>query len=476
MIAARLAGSFRDPSGHLFRHAGRIYRQVNASYREDYDRLMASGFYAAAARDGSLLPHEEVELVLPIDSSDARSQSADRGAAPYKILLPEQLPFVSYPYEWSFSQLKDAALLTLRIQKTALDFGLSLKDASAFNVQFLRGRPVFIDTLSLERHPENRPWVAYRQFCSHFLAPLALMAYRDPECLRWLRVELDGMPLDLASRLLPWRTRCRIGLLIHLHWHARSQRVHADRKDSAEIAMRGGLSKAGLVGILESLENCIRHLDWQPRKTEWSDYYAETNYSSAAESHKLELVDAFLDAMRRPRSVWDLGGNTGRYGRLAARRGIPTISFDRDHAAIEESYRRIRAEGETSMLPLVMDLSNPTPAIGWGNEERMSLIERGPADVVMALALVHHLAIGNNVPLARIAAYLRSLCKTLILEFVPKSDSQVQRLLRTRDDIFPNYHAAGFEEAFAPYFSIRRRETIRESERVLYWLEASGGN
>jgi hypothetical protein len=472
MSITSLPGSFRDPSGHLFRQDGIIYRQVNAGYREDYEWMTRSGFVEATTRDGSFLPYEEIDSTTLLEPTRSDDADPNRIPAPYKILRPEQLPFVSYPYEWCFSQLKDAALLTLRLQRKALEYGLSLKDASAFNVQFLRGRPIFIDTLSLERYPENRPWVAYRQFCTHFLAPLALMSYRDAELARLLRVEIDGIPLDLASRLLPLRTRLRIGLLVHLHLHARSQKVHADRSESVQEANRGRLSKIGLVGILDSLEGCIRQLEWRPRKSEWVDYYEDTNYSSSAEDHKLELIESFLDQIPKPDSVWDLGANTGRYSRLASRRGIPTIAADVDHGAVEKSYRQSRDEGEESILPLVMDLTNPTPRLGWAGEERLSLAERGPAGLVLALALVHHLAISNNVPLVRIATYLRSLSRSLIIEFVPKSDSQVQRLLRSREDVFPDYHRDGFEAAFGSQFEIRRREPIRDSNRLLYWLEA----
>lgn len=434
--------------------------------------MVSSGFLDAVVRDGSFLAHEEIDLTTERGSRLAEADREGDAPAPYKILLPEQIPFISYPYEWCFSQLKDAALLTLRLQKKALEFGLSLKDASAYNIQFLRGRPVFIDTLSLERYPENRPWVAYRQFCTHFLGPLALMSYLDPELVKLMRVEIDGIDLELASRLLPLRTRLHVGLLVHLHLHARSQRVHAGGDASAETANRGRVSKTGLIGIIESLERNIRRLVWRPTKTEWGDYYDETNYSTSADQHKVELVDQFLDEVPRPASVWDLGANTGRYSRLAAKRGIQTIAADVDHAAVEKNYLAVRSDGEQTMLPIVMDLTNPTPGIGWGGEERMSLAERGPVDVAFALALIHHLAISNNVPLSKIAAYFRSLCRTLIIEFVPKSDSQVKRLLQTREDVFPDYTQEGFESAFEAFYRIRRREPIRDSERTLYCLEA----
>ncbi len=458
-MTARLPGSFRDPSGQLFRHEDRIYRRVNDVYRAHYDLMMASGFYEAVVGDASLISHEEVEPSSIPEHKDA-----------YRILLPEQIPFISYPYEWSFSQLKDAALLTLSLQARALEFDLSLKDASAYNVQFHKGRPVFIDTLSFEKYPEGRPWVAYQQFCMHFLAPLALVAYRHPEFLKLLRTSLDGIPLDLASRVLPARSRLKPGLLAHIHLHARSQRVHADSAASAERTKSSRVSKLGLRGIVESLEAAVRKLSWKPAGTEWGDYYDETNYSSEAQAHKYELISGLIDQLR-PETVWDLGANTGHFSRIAADRGIFTLAADLDPAAVEKNYLDSRSLGNTSLLPLVIDLMNPTPSLGWGGDERMSLAARGPAHVVLALALVHHLAITNNVPLLRIAEYFSSLCRVLIIEFVPKTDSQVVRLLRSREDIFPDYTIEGFETAFAECFRLRERMPIHDSERTLFCLE-----
>jgi ribosomal protein L11 methylase PrmA len=404
---------------------------------------------------GLLIPHEEVELSHRFSS------------AAYKVLRPAVLTFVSYPYEWSFSQLQDAALLTLSIQREALERGMTLKDASAYNVQFEQGRPVFIDTLSFESYREGQPWVAYRQFCQHFLAPLALMSRRDIRLNQLLRAHLDGVPLDLASRLLPWGTRLRPGLLMHVHLHARAQRSFAGRK----VTQTGrGMSHAAMLGLLESLEGAVRGLRWEPRGTEWGDYYEDTNYSPQALEGKKRLVREFLGEVA-PRTVWDLGGNVGLFSRIASEAGIFTLSLDVDPAAVEKNYRTCVERRETYLLPLLQDLRNPSGGLGWAHAERMSLEERGPADAVLALALVHHLAIGNNLPLARIAEQFSRLCRHLIIEFVPKSDSQVQRLLRNREDIFPQYTRERFEEEFQERFRIERRETISDSERILFCMQ-----
>jgi hypothetical protein len=459
MTTAVEASSYRDPSGFLFTRAGVLYRQVNAGYREDYDLLMSSGLYAALVERGWLVAHAEVEEA-PADLDGA-----------YRVLRPEVLPVITYPYEWCFSQLQDAALLTLEIQTLALAHGMLLKDASAYNVQFHHGRPCFIDTLSFTRYREGLPWVAYRQFCEHFLAPLALMAHTDVRLAQLQRAYLDGIPLDLASRLLPGRTRWQWGLLLHLHLHANAQLRHADdaARAGGGAAGQGRLSLIGLQGLLSSLAGTVKGLRWQPAGTEWADYYTATNYTDEASRHKAELVADYLTRCA-PALVWDLGANDGTYSRLASDRGILTVAFDIDPAAVEKNYRAVRARSEHHLLPLLLDLTNPSPGTGWGNAERAGWQERGRPDTIVALALLHHLAIGHNVPLARIAALLAELAPTLIIEFVPKADSQVQRMLATREDIFADYHREGFERAMGTRFLIDDCQPIHGSARLLYLL------
>jgi ribosomal protein L11 methylase PrmA len=397
-------------------------------------------------------------------------EPAEPGSA-HKVIQPEQIPFISYPYEWSFSQLKDAALATLEIQKRALEYEMSLKDCSAYNIQFRAGRPVLIDSLSFEAYREGEPWVAYRQFCQHFLAPLALMSATDVRLNQLLRVYIDGVPLDLASALLPARSRLSFALLSHIHLHARSQRAFADKP--AEVGGRR-MSRLSFRGLIDNLERAVRKLSWEPQGTEWVDYAEDTNYSAEAQRHKGQLLSGFLDRTDS-RIAWDLGANVGAFSRVASDKGILTVSADIDPACVEVNYLRCVEEGETKLLPLLLDLTNPSPGVGWENEERMSLIERGPADTVLALALIHHLAISNNLPLDRVAAFFSRTCRWLIIEFVPKRDSQVQRLLRTREDIFPDYTRQGFEDAFGMFFDTLESVRIEDSERTLYLMEKLSG-
>jgi hypothetical protein len=463
MTWTRDRGSFRDPSGFVFFSDGIAYRQVNASCADAFRALMHSGLYDELMKAGLLVGHEEVALRLP-------------GAPPaHAVLRPDQIPFISYPYEWCFSQLKAAALLTLDIQRRALARGLVLRDASAYNVQFVGGRPVFIDTLSFGPYVEGEPWAAYRQFCQHFLAPLAMMAMVEPSLGELARTHIDGIPLALANRVLPFHSRFKPGLLVHLHLHGRSEAKTNGAPVAGPKRQRvTGIGKTAILGLMDSLDRTVRQLSWKPSRTLWSTYSSHLNYSDAAQERKRLLVAQMLTAVQSRSglaSVWDLGGNTGSYSRLAAETGARVISFDSDQAVIEYQFTTMTATESARILPLVQNLANPSPSVGWNHAERRSLTDRGPADVAMALAVVHHMAIGGNVPLPSIAEFLRGICRTLIVEFVPKEDSQVQRMLEHREDVFADYSQPSFEQSFAAFFTIVRSARIDGTARTLYLME-----
>lgn len=454
-----LDASFRDPAGRMYRREGRLYRQLNKGFESDYELLMNSGLYQHLVEKRLLVEHSEADL----------SRAHDDHAA--KVLQPQELAYISYPWEWSFSQLRDAALATLDIQMAALDFGLVLKDASAFNIQFHDGRPLFIDTLSFEAYEEGRPWSAYRQFCQHFLAPLALASYRDYRLVKLMRSYIDGIPLDLASQLLPRRSWLRYSILANIHLHARAQQRFADEGRESKSQREVKVSLMGMRGLIDGLASGIKRLQWRSGPTEWGDYYADTNYEDTAMQAKTSLVERFLDTLPGQGLLLDMGANTGRFSRLGLARGYQVVAMDVDELAVERAYLAAREQATAAFLPLVQDLANPTPALGWAHRERMSLVQRGPAEVVMALALIHHLAISNNVPLVQCAEYFAQLGQYLIIEFVPKSDSQVARLLSTREDIFPDYDRKGFEAAFSSHFSVLDSQPIEGSERQLYLMQ-----
>ncbi|MBX3174008.1 MAG: class I SAM-dependent methyltransferase [Gemmatimonadaceae bacterium] len=464
----RIGSSFRDPSGFLFTANGVLLRQVQERYRPHYQHLRASGLYDALVRDGLLVAHEERPL----------SEAAQAGAA--FVLRPERIPFISLPYEWSFGQRRAAALLTLRIQRLALSHGMTLKDASAFNVQFRGGKPVLIDTLSFERREPGAPWIAYRQFCQHFLAPLALQAMVDVRLGLLLRQYVDGIPLDLASRLLPGRTKFSMWAQFHIHLHAKSIARHSATKGRTAAGSAGGaaagatskspsVSDRGIEGLVLNLEGAVQGLSWSPPGTEWGAYEENLGYANADREAKHAVVGDFVKSSGA-KSVLDLGANAGEYSRVARGAGASlVVAADGDPVAVERHFRRLEQQDDPGIVPVWVDLTNPSPSQGWDHAEWPSLAGRGPFDAVMALALVHHLAIGNNVPLPGVAAMLARLGRQVIVEWVPKTDPQVQRLLSAREDIFGQYAEADFRQAFAG-LGLRALATrpVGNSGRVLY--------
>ena len=426
---------------------------AETDWRAFLDRL-----YESLVRDGLIVEHEDA----PLDAAALPGAVA--------VIRPRRIGLVSYPYEWAFSQLKEAALLTLDLQARALDAGMRLKDASAYNIQFEAGRPILIDSLSFEVAEPTEAWPAYRQFCEHFLAPLALMAYRDVRCGLMLRDFIDGIPLDLAAGLLPGRSRLNFGLLSHLHLHAGAQRRAAKAPAPSEGDARPTrrVSTTGQRALLDSLRRTVAGLRWEP-SGHWADYATTTSYSDAATVSKGELVREMLSAVGG-RSAWDLGANTGVYSDMATEAGYRVVAWDQDAGSVEAHWRRVRGDGNRSILPLVLDLSNPSPSIGWALEERASFLERGEPDVILALALVHHLAIGNNVPLPHVASLFARMARHAVVEFVPKKDSMTRRLLAARRDVFDHYSLDGFRAAFGGPFEIVREMPITDSPRTLFLL------
>lgn len=456
-----LPASYKDPSGYVFRYKNKIFRQINPVYKKNYDLLIKSGLYKKLTDEGLMVTHDE-----------KTSSKPDKNA--YKIIEPRLIPFISYPYEWSFTQLKDAALTTLEIQKIALTHGMSLKDASSFNIQYLSGKPVFIDTLSFEKYNEGSPWVAYRQFCEHFLNPLALASYVDIRFIKLLELNIDGIPMDFAVKMLPFKSRLRIPLLLHIFFHAKSYNNSNIQKTVS--VNKKTFSRNSLLGLIDNLEDGIKSLNWNAGASLWSQYYTDTDtfsYEDSSLISKKTLVEKYLKYVK-PKVVWDIGGNTGMFSRIAQKLGIFTVSMDNDPIVVEQNYRSVKNNKEKFLLPLWIDLTMPSPSLGWDNNERDSLYDRPHPDTIMALALIHHLAIGKNIPLSKLAVTLSTLCKSLIIEFVPKNDEKVQILLRSREDIFSDYNTSAFEKAFSRYFEIKEKKGITGSGRILYLMICKG--
>jgi hypothetical protein len=455
----KVIASYKDPSGFLFRRNDILFRQINQTYAKSYKKLIESGLYENLTDKGLLVKHVEVDLP-PLEKTKV-----------YKIIKPDLIHFISYPYEWPFSLYKEAALTTLSIQRIALDFGMILKDANAFNIQFYKGSTILIDTLSFDIYKEGAPWEAYRQFCQHFLAPLSLMANKDVRLGQMMRFYIDGIPLDLTAKLLPFYTNINLGLQTHIHFHSKIQnKFKANTSIKKYPNYKRGISKGAMIGLVENLEKTIKNLTWKPIVTEWEDYYIVNNYSDTAFNHKKAILAEWVSRVK-PESVWDLGANDGNFTRIASNIGIFSVAFDSDQVAIEKNYRIVKSKKDKNILPLYMDLINPSPSIGWNNQERESFIDRAPADMVFALAIIHHLAISNNLPIKMLVDFFFEIGKWLAIEFIPKNDSQIQKILSTRVDIFSEYSQDNFETAFNNSFYIHEKIHIKESKRILYLME-----
>lgn len=443
--------SYRDPSGFIFEKNGVLYRQVNISFKEHFDHFIQSGCYDQLVEKGLLIPHEDVNENL--------TGYADH----YKTIRPERIEFISYPYEWSFDMLKDAALLTLHLVKEGLQHDMILKDASPYNIQWHKGKFIFIDTLSFEKY-EEAPWIAYRQFCESFLGPLLIMHYSKQQLSQLMLSWPDGIPLTITRSLLPKRSRLSLHTYLHIHLHAK-----VAQKKNGQGKIRS-LSKQKLLNLIGSLEILVSKLNVPAQQSTWSEYYDEAAQRNDYLAQKKKVIEEWINKTETIKTVADLGANEGEFSKLPAAKNIFTLAADLDPYCINRLYNKIKESREKNIQPLVIDLSNPTPAIGVNNKERSSFINRLNADLVMALALIHHLAIGKNIPFEMIAATLRGAGRTLIIEFVPKEDEKIKLMLEQKKDIYINYTEHEFVKAFENYFTVKDKKVIPGSGRTLYLM------
>ena len=443
--------SYKDPAGFVFRNNTTYYRQVNESYASNYQLLMESGLYDMLTRNEWLISHIEVNENITGDTNC------------YKTILPQQIPFISYPYEWSFDMLKDAALLTIKINKIAIQYGMILKDATAFNIQFLSGKPIFIDTLSFVKYDGITPWIAYRQFCESFLFPLYLSHYAGADMTRMLSIYPEGIPLLITARLLPFKSRFKLGVWLHVFLQKRIFQANIDSP-----LKRTGFSKGQLVILLDGLAIAGKNLKKIPDSI-WSNYYSETILGNQYLEEKEKIFHEFVD-MISFRSVIDLGANNGHFSKIVMKKADWVVSTDMDSHCINSLYKFNKENAGLNILPLLVDLSNPSPGIGFGNLERASFIERAKSDLLLALALIHHLSISKNIPFMRIAELFQAMSRILIIEFVPKEDIKVKELLKHKNDIYDNYSELSFEKSFTEYFNIMEKRLIPGTGRKLYLM------
>ena len=456
------AGSFRDRSGKIYHAGSDVFRSVSRRAAEDYEHALKSGLLEKLMAEGKLVATQEVDQRV---LSEAGIETA-------MVLRHQRIPFISYPYEWPFSLLKSAALLHLDIHMEALKHGITLSDASAYNVQFRGIEPVFIDVLSFRRYREGEAWAGHRQFCEQFLNPLLLRAIFGIAHNDWYRGRLEGIGTQELADLMPWWRNLSFNLLTHVTLQARLQRTAAaDKGASMRRAMHTKLSKHAHAAILDQLRRWIG--DLRPPKsaaTTWQHYAEQTTYGQEERQTKSRFIAAFC-RKARPELLWDIGCNTGEYADVALSSGARrVVGFDYDQGALERAIARAKAE-RLDFLPLYQDGANPSPGQGWMGRERRSTQERGGADALIALAFEHHLAIGRNVPLDQLVAWLVTLAPKGIIEFVQKSDPTVQQLLALREDIFCDYDSARFEAALKSQARIVAVEQVSAQGRTLYSFE-----
>lgn len=435
----RSPNSIHDPDGYIVRQGNKLLRIISSEYLPHYEFLMESELYHNLVSKEWLLPHKKLEEVVTLE--------------------PKLVPFISYPYEWSFSQLKDTALLTLNIQKMALEYGMTLKDAPASNIQFINGKPILIDITSFETYQEGKPWQAYRQFCEGFLAPLALASYVLVGTSEWLKAYPDGMPIKLATKLIPKRHFIsELGLHLYLH----------SKFKSKALPKKSHISKKRLQNIINSLYRTIKRLPLPKDSTLWRNYYSgSSNYSKTAIKAKEQAIKEAL-SIAMPDKVLDLGCNEGFYTVQIAKEVNKVVAIDSDYQAIDSLYRM----HNKNILPLVADICNPSPASGWLNTERDSLLTRLQAfepSMVVALALIHHLCLKSSISLNLIADFFQGLGKWLLIEFVPEYDEQVVGMTATIDTHYP-YNQNALLKAFSNYYSIEREWILVDSQRTLYLM------
>jgi hypothetical protein len=445
----------------VFHHGDRVIRGLSAEAAADFESASAAPFFARALASGKLIGTERC-----LEHPDALELHGDWVA----VLEHPRLPLLSHPAEWSFSMLRDAALLQLELQLDALADDISCKDATPYNIQFVGVDPVFIDVGSFERYRQGDPWFGYLQFCQLYLFPLLLQAYVEVPFQPLLRGSIDGIEPEQAWRLLGRLRLRKRGVPIHVGLHARAQRRFADSSTDVKAALRkSGYRRSMIEANVKGLHRLVSGLTWKRSESTWSDYGERSHYTSSDLARKDEFVRTAI-SRRRHQLAWDVGCNDGRFSRLVAGHADSVVAFDGDDLVIDALYRALRAERITNITPLVLDLADPTPAIGWANRERSSFLDRCRPDFVLALAVVHHLAITSNVPTNVVLDLFRDIGAHVVIEFPTEHDAMVKRLLRNkREGVHDSYSLTNFESQVEQRFTVARREVLES--RVLYELE-----
>ena len=451
---ARNPASLRDPAGFVFEEQGRIRRAVTEFGLPHYQAVRATGLVDRLIASGRLLAERETGTAI-------------EGRPDVRVVLEHPpLPFLSYPYEWPFRALQSAALLHLDIQIEALDAGVMLTDASAYNVQFIGPRPVFIDHLAFRPYRPGELWAAHRQFCEQFLHPLLLQSLLGIEFQPWYRGRIDGIPGADLVRLLRPRHKLRWNVLANVVAPARLQRI-ASRPGAERCIARAVMPKDGLRGMFASLRRWIEQLS--PRGVERTTWAAYDQSIPESESDEIAgFVDEFVRRVS-PALLFDLGCNAGRYTEVALRAGARyAVGIDSDAGALDRAFARARDQ-QLDLLPLLVDLVNPSPGQGWRGQERAALLDRGRADALLAIAVVHHIAIARNIPLDEVVELLTTAAGQGVIGFVPHTDDRARALFHGREDLFRDYTLDVFLSHLQRRARIVKQQRLQGTERTLIW-------
>lgn len=452
-------GSFRDRTGRVFYSGDGIYRMLGPEALANWEALRATRLFADGVANGSIVATEAVDPAS-IGITDLGGWAA--------ILKHARVPFISYPYEWCFGMLQAAALLQLDMLAAALAEHMTLKDSTPFNIQWRGTTPVFVDIPSFERYRDGEAWGGYRQFCKLFLYPLLLQAYKDVPFHAWLRGSIDGIDPGVVNNLMSLRDRLRPGVLMHVTLQARAESHYAPgATEVRQDLQRAGFGRELIVNNVARLRKLVAGLSWRAVGSTWSDYGSTHSYSDADRARKVEFVRTAASG-RRWTLAWDLGCNEGTFSRIAAEHAETVVAVDGDHLTVERLYRTLRESGERTILPLHMNLADPSPDLGWRGLERKALTSRGRPELVLCLALIHHLVISANVPLHEVLDYFVAVGGVLVIEFVDKRDPMVERLLRNKVDQYAEYTQEEFERLLAERYEIVRTEALPSGTRTLY--------
>lgn len=468
---SRISGSFRDPSGYVFMHQERIFRSMDAAATDILKNLDSKGHLAAWAKEGLIVGTRFVtdEALL------GELHAAHPGFTAF--LEHDRLTHITYPYEWSTSMLADAGLLTLKLQQKLIPLGLSLKDATAYNIQFVKGRPIFIDLTSIEKPARLDIWFALGQFNRMFLFPLLLAKHAGWDNRSYFLANLDGRTTLQTGQAFSFLKRWSpslvldIGLPYVLENRVKEGKKHAPVAASTAPANapagNAEVQKMTLNRLAKKITSLANTL---APKTVWGDYTQICSYDETAEASKKALVREYIEQVKAG-SVLDIGCNTGDYSRIAATCGADVLATDFDIAAVEQMYLRLKKEPQT-ITPMVVDIANPSPGIGYMNQERPAFLDRAKPDCILALAVIHHLLVGANLSMESIRDLFASITqKYLVLEFVPTDDVMFKRLIEFRVNLFEHITLDFCKTVFGARFNILREEAIQNSPRTLLLLE-----